>query len=53
MVWSSSQEFGFTNRLKTPFYFEEKIIGRLLRMNFVATEWVLNERIAFKMTSVI
>jgi hypothetical protein len=37
--------------LKTPFYFEERVIGRLLKMNFVVTEWVLNERVAFKMTS--
>ena len=37
--------------LKAPFYFEERAIGRLFMMNFVVTEWVINERIAFKMTS--
>jgi hypothetical protein len=37
--------------LKTPFYFEEKAVGRLFKMNFVITEWVLNESLAFKMTS--
>jgi hypothetical protein len=37
--------------LKTPFYFEERAIGRLFRMNFVITEWVENECLAFKMTS--
>jgi uncharacterized protein YndB with AHSA1/START domain len=37
--------------LKTPFYFEEKAIGRLFRMNFEITEWVENECVAFEMTS--
>lgn len=37
--------------LNTPFYFEEKAVGRLLMMHFVVTEWVLNESVAFKMTS--
>jgi hypothetical protein len=37
--------------LNTPFYFEERVIGRLLMMHFVVTEWVLNERISFVMTS--
>jgi hypothetical protein len=37
--------------LNTPFYFEERVIGRLLMMNFVVTEWVVNKSIAFKMTS--
>jgi uncharacterized protein YndB with AHSA1/START domain len=35
----------------TPFYFEEKAIGRLFMMNFVVTEWVENESVAFQMTS--
>jgi hypothetical protein len=39
------------NGLNTPFYFEEKAIGRLFKMNFIVTEWVVNERVAFKMTS--
>jgi hypothetical protein len=37
--------------LNTPFYFEERAIGQLFRMNFVVTEWVVNESVAFKMTS--
>jgi hypothetical protein len=37
--------------LKTPFYFEERAIGRLFMMNFVITEWIENECLAFKMTS--
>lgn len=37
--------------LKTAFYFEERAVGRLLMMNFVVTEWVVNESVAFKMTS--
>jgi hypothetical protein len=37
--------------LNTAFYFEERVIGQLLRMNFVVTEWVVNRRVAFKMTS--
>jgi hypothetical protein len=37
--------------LKTPFYFEERAIGRLFMMNFVITEWIVNECVAFKMTS--
>jgi hypothetical protein len=37
--------------LNTPFYFEEKAIGRLFMLNFVVTEWVENVSVAFKMTS--
>lgn len=37
--------------LKTPFYFEELAIGRLLKFHFVVTEWVINESVAFEMTS--
>lgn len=37
--------------LETSFYFEEKAAGLLLKLNFIVTEWVLNERVAFKMTS--
>ena len=35
----------------TPFYFEEKAAGRLMKLNFVVTEWVENEKLAFNMTS--
>jgi hypothetical protein len=34
----------------TTFYFEERAIGRLMKLHFVVTEWVVNERMAFKMT---
>jgi uncharacterized protein YndB with AHSA1/START domain len=35
----------------TPFYFEEKAGGILLKLHFVVTEWVLHERVAVKMTA--
>ncbi len=37
--------------LRTPFYFEERAVGWLMKLNFIVTEWVVNERVAFKMTS--
>jgi len=37
--------------LETLFYFEERAIGKLLKMHFKVTEWVLFESVAFKMTS--
>ena len=37
--------------LNTPFYFEEKAIGRLFKMHFVVTEWVADQSVAFQMTS--
>ena len=35
----------------TPFYFEEKAAGRLMKLDFTVTEWVENEKIAFSKTS--
>jgi uncharacterized protein YndB with AHSA1/START domain len=35
----------------TSFYFEERAVGRLMKLHFVVTEWVVNERVAFKMTA--
>lgn len=35
----------------TPFYVEEKAGSPLMKLNFTVTEWVENEKIAFKMTS--
>jgi len=35
----------------TIFYFEEMALGRLMMMNFVVTEWVVNESVAYRMTS--
>jgi hypothetical protein len=37
--------------LNTTFYFEERAVGLLVKLNLVVTEWVVNERVAFKMTS--
>jgi len=37
--------------LRTAFYFEERAIGRLMKLNFVVTEWIVNRSVAFKMTS--
>ena len=37
--------------LRTPFYFEERAVGRLMKLNFIVTEWIVNEKVAFKMTS--
>jgi hypothetical protein len=37
--------------LGTTFYFEERAVGRLMKLHFVVTEWVVNERVAFKMTA--
>jgi hypothetical protein len=34
-----------------PFYFEEKAGGRLLKLHFVVTEWLVNKNVAYKMTS--
>jgi hypothetical protein len=36
--------------LGTSFYFEERAFGRLMKLHFVVTEWVVNEKVAFKMT---
>ena len=35
----------------TPFYVEEKAAGPLMKLNFAATEWEENKKLAFKMTS--
>lgn len=35
----------------TAFYAEEEAAGHLIKLNFVITDWVEYERIAFKMTS--
>jgi hypothetical protein len=37
--------------LGSSFYFEERAAGRLMKLNFIVTEWVVNEKLAFKMTS--
>ena len=49
------EKFDYTGEQRsgvgTPFYFEEKASGRLMKLNFATTEWVENERLAFSMTS--
>lgn len=35
----------------TTFYYEEKSGGQLLKMNYIVTEWVENEKLAFSVTS--
>ena len=45
--YTSEQQSG----IGTPFYFEEKAAGRLMKLNFEVTEWIENEKIAFNMTS--
>jgi hypothetical protein len=35
----------------TPFYFEERAMGTLMKLHFAATEWIVNRSVAFKMTS--
>ena len=37
--------------LGTTFYFEERAVGQLMKLNFVVTEWVVNRSVTFKMTS--
>ena len=37
--------------LRTPFCFEERSFGRLMKLHFVVTEWIVNQSIAFKMAS--
>jgi hypothetical protein len=37
--------------LGTTFYFEEQAVWRLMKLHFIVTEWVVNERVAFKMTA--
>jgi len=35
----------------TTFYFEEQAVGRLIKLNFVVTEWIVNKSADFKMIS--
>lgn len=49
------QKFEYTGEQRggagTPLYFEEKAGGPLMKLNFTITEWVKNQKLAFKMTS--
>ena len=49
------QKFEYTGEqhsgVGTPFYSEEKAGGRLMKLNFVVTEWVQNKSVACRMTS--
>ena len=35
----------------TPFYYEEKSGGQLMKLNYAVTEWVENKKLAFSLTS--
>jgi hypothetical protein len=37
--------------LGSTFYFEERAMGQLLKMNFIVTEWDLHRSVAFKLIS--
>ena len=37
--------------VETTFYFEEKALGRMMGIQCVVTEWILNRSVAFKLTS--
>jgi uncharacterized protein YndB with AHSA1/START domain len=49
------QKFEYTSEQRggvgAPLYFEEKVAGQLMKLNCEVTEWVENEKLAFKMTS--
>ena len=49
------QKFEYTgdkrSGVDSTFYVEEKAGGPLMKLNFTVTEWVQNERLAFRMTS--
>ena len=45
--YSSQQRGG----VGTTFYFEEKAVGRMMKLHFVVTEWIVNRSVAFEMTS--
>jgi uncharacterized protein YndB with AHSA1/START domain len=45
--YTSEQRSG----VDTTFYYEEKSGGQLMKLNYVVTEWVENEKLAFRVTS--
>ena len=49
------QKFEYTGEKRsgvgTTFYYEEKSGGQLMKLNYVVTEWVENEKLAFRVTS--
>ena len=49
------QKFEYTGEQRsgvgTPFYYEEKSVGRVMKLNYVVTEWVENKKLAFSLTS--
>lgn len=47
-IYSTSEQ---STGLNTTFFFEERAASPPLKLNLVVTEWVVNERVAFKMTS--
>jgi uncharacterized protein YndB with AHSA1/START domain len=56
MKWFTLLEkFEYTGQQRsgagTPFYYEERSAGRLMKFHYKVTEWVENEKLAFEMTS--
>ena len=49
------QKFEYTGDKRdgvgTTFYYEEKSSGQLMKLNYMVTEWVENEKLAFNVTS--
>ncbi len=49
------KKFEYTGKQRsgvgTPFYYEEKSGGRLMKLSYTVTEWVKNKRLTFIMTS--
>jgi hypothetical protein len=56
MKWCSfAKKVSYTSErvrgLGTTFYFEERAVGRLMKLHFVVDEWTFKESVSFKMTS--
>jgi uncharacterized protein YndB with AHSA1/START domain len=49
------EKFEYTSKQRsgvgTTFCYEEKSVGRIMKLNYAVTEWVENERLAFSLTS--
>ena len=49
------QKFEYTGEktvgVGTTFYYEERSSGQLMKMNYIVTEWIENEKLAFSVTS--
>ena len=47
-IFQTSEQSGGVG---TAFYFEEKAVGKMMKLHFVVTEWDFNRSVAFRMTS--